>query len=125
MSINLKVEGIIQHNIFTERNIIDWHEYKNNIINNFNNINFYENIENYVPLCGRSLHVSRPRMRKLLHSSIVLNNKIFEELGYDVYKSREQYDVTHKDICDLIEECVKILVKKQQSLSKFENYLLN
>ena len=33
MSFNLKIEGIIQHNIFTERNIIDWDEYKNNIYN--------------------------------------------------------------------------------------------
>jgi len=28
MSINLKVEGIIKHNIFTERNIMDWNDYK-------------------------------------------------------------------------------------------------
>lgn len=40
MSFKLKMEGIIQHNIFTERNIINWNEYKNNIIKNFNNINF-------------------------------------------------------------------------------------
>ena len=32
MSFNLKIEGIISHNIFTERNIMDWNEYKNNII---------------------------------------------------------------------------------------------
>ena len=38
MSFNLKIEGIISHNIFTKRNIMNWNEYKNNIINNFNNI---------------------------------------------------------------------------------------
>ena len=77
MSFNLTVEGIIEHNIFTERNIIDWDEYKINILNNLNNINFNENIENYVS-SGESLRVSRPKMRKILYSSIVLNNKIFE-----------------------------------------------
>ena len=32
MSFNLKVEGIIGSVIFTERNIIDWNEYKINIL---------------------------------------------------------------------------------------------
>lgn len=114
MSFNLKVEGIIQHNIFTERNIMDWDEYKINIINNFNNINFTEKIENYVPPPGRTLHFSRPKMRELLHSSIVFNKKIFKEVGYEDYKPREQYNFTFYDICDFIEKCVKILVKKQQ-----------
>jgi len=50
----------------------------------------------------------KPKMIELLHSSI------FEDIRYDVYVSREQYDVTHEDICNFIEECVKILVKKQQ-----------
>jgi len=122
MSINLKVEGVIEHNIFTERNIMDWDEYKNNIINNFNNINFYENIENYIT-SGKSLHVSRPKMRELLHSSIVFNKKIFKEVGYEDYKPREQYNFTFYDICDFIEKCVKILVKKQQASSKFEHYI--
>lgn len=114
MSFNLKVEGIIQHNIFTERNIMDWDEYKNNLINNFNNINFTENIENYAPPFGRSLYLSRPKMRVLLHSSIVFNKKIFKEVGYEEYQPREQFNITFYDICDFIEECVKILVKKQQ-----------
>ena len=114
MSFNLKVEGIIQHNIFTEINIMDWDEYKNNLINNFNNINFTENIENYAPPFGRSLYLSRPKMRELLHSSIVFNKKIFKEVGYEEYQPREQFNITFYDICDFIEECVKILVKKQQ-----------
>jgi len=32
MSFNLKVEGIVGSVIFTERNIIDWNEYKINIL---------------------------------------------------------------------------------------------
>jgi hypothetical protein len=93
---------------------MDWNEYKNNIINNFNKINFTEKIENYISPCGRSLHSSRPKMRSLMYNSIVLNNKIFEEVGYDSYKPKEQFNITHKNIYDFIEECIKILVKKQQ-----------
>ena len=113
MSFNLKIEGIIQHNIFTERNIMDWNEYKNNILNNFININFIEKIENYIP-CGKLLYTTRPRMRKILYDSIVLNTKIFMEVGYNSYKPKEQYNITHKDIRDFIEECILILVEKQQ-----------
>ena len=113
MSFNLKIEGIIEHNIFTERNIIDWDEYKNNILNNFNNINFTERIENYIP-CGKSLYTTRTRMRKILYYSIVLNTKIFMEVGYDSYQPKEQYDIKHKNLYNFIDECVKILVKKQQ-----------
>lgn len=111
MSFNLKMEGIIYHNIFTERNIMEWNEYKNNIINNFNNINFTEKIQDYVPPCGRSLHISRPRMRSLIYNSIVLNNKIFEEVGYNSYQAK----IRQSDIFNFIEECITILVKKQQS----------
>ena len=113
-SFNIKIEGIIQHNIFTERNIMDWNEYKNNIINNFNNINFTEKIENYVPPPGRSLYITRPRMRIILYDSIVLNTKIFMEVGYSSYQPKEQFNITHSNIYDFIEECIKILVKKQQ-----------
>lgn len=113
-SFNLKIEGIIQHNIFTERNIMDWNEYKNNIINNFYNINFTEKIEDYIPPPGRLLYTTRPRMRKILYDIIVLNKNIFKEVGYDLYQLREQYNITKSDIFDFIEECIKILVKKQQ-----------
>lgn len=113
MSINLRVEGIINHYIFTERNSIIWNEYKNNIINNFNNINFNEKIDNYIP-CDRILYVTRPRMRVLLYNSIVLNNNIFMEVGYGSYKSREENNIKQRDIYDFIEECIKILVKKQK-----------
>lgn len=114
MSFNLKIEGIIHHNIFIARDNTDWNNYKINILNNFeNNINFTEKIENYIP-CGKSLYTTRSRMRQILYDSIVLNTEIFMEVGYDSYKPREQYNIKHKDIFDFIEECIKILVKKQQ-----------
>ena len=45
MSLKLIMQGIIEHNIFIERNIIDWNEYKSNIIKNLSNINFKEKIK--------------------------------------------------------------------------------
>jgi len=113
MSFNLKVEGIIVSVIFTERNIIDWNEYKINILNNLNNINFNEKIENYIS-SGTSLHVTKIRMRKILYNSIVLNNNIFIEVGYGSYSIKEQYDTKQRDVYNFIEECIKILVKKQK-----------
>jgi hypothetical protein len=113
MSFNLKVEGIIVSVIFTERNIIDWNEYKINILNNLNNINFNEKIENYISY-GKSLHVTKIRMRKILYNSIVLNNNIFIEVGYGSYSIKEQYDIKQRDVYNFIEECIKILVKKQK-----------
>ena len=113
MSFNLKVEGIIVSVIFTERNIIDWNEYKINILNNLNNINFNEKIENYISY-GKSLHVTKIRMRKILYNSIVLNNNIFIEVKYGSYSIKEQYDIKQQDVYNFIEECIKILVKKQK-----------
>jgi len=130
MSFNLIVEGIIVSNIFSESKVIDWNEYKINILNNINNINFNEKIENYISsgktsgLCpdvpssakaeGKSLHVTKKRMRKILYDSIVLNNNIFIEIGYDSYSIKEQYNIKQRDVYIFIEECIKILVKKQQ-----------
>jgi hypothetical protein len=113
MSFNLKVEGIIQHNIFIERSIINWNDYKNNILNNFNNINFNIQIENYIS-SNKSLHVTRIRMRKILYNSIVLNENIFIKVGYDSYSPKEQYNIKLQDVYIFIEECIKILIKKQQ-----------
>lgn len=113
MSFNLKVEGIICSVIFTARNIIDWNEYKIIILNNLNNINLNEKIENYIS-SGKSLHVTKIRMRKILYNSIVLNNNIFIEVGYNSYSVKEQYDIEQQDVYNFIEECIKILVKKQQ-----------
>jgi hypothetical protein len=113
MSFNLIVEGIIVSNIFSESKVIDWNEYKINILNNINNINFNEKIENYIS-SGKTLHVTRKRMRKILYDSIVLNNNIFIEIGYDSYSIKEQYNIKQRDVYIFIEECIKILVKKQQ-----------
>jgi hypothetical protein len=114
MSFNLKIEGIISHSIFTTRNNTVWDDYKTDIINNLNNLNLNNHIENYEPAGGRSLYVSRPRMRVLLYNSIVLNNNIFLEVGYNSYQPKEQYNIKHQDIYEFIEECIKLLVKKQQ-----------
>lgn len=78
-----------------------------------NSIDFQEKITNYES-CGKSLHVSRPRMRTLLYMSIVLNKKLFEEIGYNKYFSKEGHDICDNDVWELIEECVNILVKKQK-----------
>jgi len=112
MSFNLKVEGIIWSVILKERNIIDWNEYKINILNNINNIDFTKKIENYVS--SGKLYVTRPKMRKILYDSIVLNNNIFVEVGYNSYSVKEQYDIKKLDVYNFIEDCVKILVRKQQ-----------
>jgi len=57
-------------------------------LNNLNNINFNEKIENYIS-SGKSLHVTKIRMRKILYNSIVLNNNIFIEVGYGSYSIKE------------------------------------
>ena len=44
----------------------------------------------------------------------MLNNNIFLEVGYNSYKPKEQYNIEHQDIYGFIEECIKLLVKKQQ-----------
>ena len=107
------IEGIIHHSIFTERNETNWNNYITNIAKNLNSLDFSDKIENYIP-CGRSLYLTRPRMRVVLYNSIILNNNIFSEVGYNSYQPKEQYEIKHKDIYGFIEECINILVKKQQ-----------
>jgi len=113
MAVYLQIEGIIFHIIFIERNLMDWDEYKMNIIQKLNTIDLKNKIENYIP-CGKMLHLSRPKMRTILYKSIMSNNRIFLEVGYDNYQVREQYNITRQNINDFIEQCIKILVKKQQ-----------
>jgi hypothetical protein len=50
-------------------------------------------------------------MRSLIYNSIVLNNKIFKEVGYNSYQAK----IRQSDIFNFIEECITILVEKQQS----------
>ena len=54
--------NLILHEIFEEGNICEWKEYKENIISNFNNINYMESIPNYIP-CQRKLYLTRPKIR--------------------------------------------------------------
>lgn len=110
---NLKIEGKISHIIFSKSNIQDWNDYKTNIIRDLSSIDLNTSIDNYEP-CERILYVTRPRMRVVLYNSIVLNNNIFIEVGYNSYQPKDQYNIKHSDIYDFIEECIKILVKKQQ-----------
>lgn len=116
MSLKIKMEDIIEHNIFIERNIIDWNEYKSNIIKNLSNINFKEKINDYIKPEGRKLYLSKPKLRIILHDSIVLNSKIFIETNYNNYEPRSNYNISFIERCDFIEECVIILVKKQKLL---------
>ena len=107
------MEGIIFHNIYKENNITDWLEYKNNIIDNLNNINFMNSINNYIK-CDKTLHITRPKLRTELYKYITCNKKIFKEVGYNKYEQYEGYNINNSDIYDFIEICVKIIVKKQQ-----------
>ena len=79
MSLKLIMQGILEHNIFIERNIIDWNEYKSNIIKNLSNINFKEKINYYIKPEGNKLYLSKPKLRAILHNCVVLNTKIFIE----------------------------------------------
>lgn len=109
-----KIEDIIFNNIYEERNVTDWKLYKDNVIRNFSNINLIESIENYIP-CQRKLHITRPKMREILHCRLTqLNHNIFQEVNYDTYSPRKEYDISFRDICDFVEECVVILARKQQ-----------
>ena len=110
---NLEIEEKIFGAIFTEKNIVVWDNYKINIINNLNIINFNKTIENYIP-CNHRLYVTRPRMREILYHYIVSNKNIFLEVGYNKYRPKEQYNIEHQDIYNFIEKCIKILVRKQQ-----------
>jgi hypothetical protein len=105
---NSKIEEILFHEIFTENDVIAWDTYKTNIISNLRHIDFYK-IENYIP-CERRLYVTRPKMREILYHAIVSNKNIFVEVGYNNYRS----NITYEEIYEFIEECVKIIVKKQQ-----------
>jgi len=109
-----QIEWIIFQNICDEGHITDWKQYKDNIIRNFNNINFAESIENYIP-CQRKLYMTKPKMRLFLHTRLLqLNKNIFRDVNYDTYAPKEGYEIKFHDICQFIEECVIILGKKQQ-----------
>lgn len=110
---NSEIEEILFHEIFTENDVIAWDTYKTNIISNLRHIEFYNKIENYIP-CERRLYVTRPKMREILYHAIVSNKNIFIEVGYNNYRPKEPYGITYEEIYEFIEECVKIIIKKQQ-----------
>jgi hypothetical protein len=93
------MDNIIFKNIFSERKIKEWNEYKINIINNLNNINYNE----------FSNHIIKSKMRILLYKYITSNNNIFIEVNYEEYKF---IDNKYKfyDIINFIEECIKIII---------------
>lgn len=100
MSIVKRIEEMIAHLIFTERNIDNWEEYEMNIIRNFNSINYKS--------C-----ISKDRMAEILYKNIILNDNLFIELYKDGRYPRKECDFTGNDIWGLVEKCVHILVKKQ------------
>ena len=110
---SMKIDGIIFNCIYNAKNIsLDWYEYKNNIIQNLNNINFIDSIEDYIP-CKRILYITRPKMRVLLYRLITNNNKLFKEVGYDKYVFKDE-EINFSIVYTFIEGCIKILTKKQQ-----------
>lgn len=108
-----KVRGEIHRAIFKNRNEEDWENYKLEIIKSLNEINLKEKIENY-EACGRALWVKRPEMRTLIRGIVYLNRNIFKEVGHETYLPKTGYNISWEEINDLIEYCVKLLVKKQQ-----------
>ena len=106
------IEGIILHQIFAEDDISDWNKYKENIIRNFRDINYMESIANYVP-CQRKLYITRPKLRMILHLRLKRNKNIFQEIGYEIYEPIKER-ITFDDFNKFVEDCVKILVAKQQ-----------
>ena len=110
MSLNIK-ESIINSIVKIRTN--DWNEAKQQIINNFNNINLYNLIDNYEP-CNKKLYITRPKMRETMIIFINSLNQFFKQVSYDSYKARDGYNIKLEDISELIEICVKIMVIKQQ-----------
>ena len=100
MSIVKRIEEMIAHLIFTERNIDNWEEYEMNIIRNLNSIDYKS--------C-----ISKDRMAEILYKNIILNDNLFIELYKDGRYPRKECDFTGNDIWGLVEKCVHILVKKQ------------
>jgi hypothetical protein len=113
MSIVKRIEEMIAHLIFTERNIDNWEEYEMNIIRNFNSINFQNIIENYKPLPFRKLYISRFDMAEILYKNIILNDNLFIELYKDGRYPRKECDFNGNDIWGLVAKSVHILVEKQ------------
>ena len=106
------IEGIILQQIFAEDDVSYWNKYKENITRNLRGINYTESIANYIP-CQRKLYITRPKLRLILHLRLQQNNNIFQEIGYETYEPIKE-KITIYDLHKFVEDCVKILVAKQQ-----------
>lgn len=113
-----KVREIIAENICKEHGVKDWNEYKNNILNNLNKIDFNTEIENYI-VYGKKLYVTKKQLKDLLYKMLPSNRNIFEcTTTYGVYGFREEIEVKQRNLGEFLDDCVKILVKKQLSKKK-------
>jgi len=113
MSINQQINEIIVHLILSQKNIDIWEEYEENIIRNFEFIDFRKSILDYKPCVFRDLYVKNYELAGILHKNIRFNDNLFRELfGGERYPRREQ-NFNNNDVWNFIERCVHILVKKQ------------
>ncbi len=113
MSVKLDIKKIIQNSIYSANNTNTWNEYRMNILKNLDAIDLENKIENYTP-CERYLYVSKPQLIDIIYKNIILNDKLFIELFRNGYYPRQEYNFTGNDIWNLVDECMKIMVKKQQ-----------
>jgi hypothetical protein len=113
MTINQQIEEIVSHIINSQKNIDDWEEYEENIIRNFELVNFQKIIENYKPCEFQTIYISNYNMSGILYKNIVLNDNLFIELFKNSRYPKKECNFTGNDVWNLIEKCVNILVKKQ------------
>ena len=109
---HLKIILIIQ-NCISSVKTTDFTIAKQEIIENFNNINFNNSIVDYKP-CDRKLYLTRPKIRELIRNTTHLLNQFFTEQGYNYYVPKQDSGVTLSDVEEIVEIGTKIIAKKQQ-----------
>jgi hypothetical protein len=119
MSINQKLEKVISHIIYSQKNIDIWEEYEENLIRNFELVNFKKIIKNYKPCTFRNLYISVYDLSGILQKNIILNDNLFvEKYENSVFRCpKKECDFTENDFWELITKCSQILVKKQQCIN--------
>lgn len=113
MSINQQIKDIISHLILSQKNIDVWEEYEENIVRNFEFIDFRKVILDYKPCFFRDLYVKNYELADILYKNIVLNNNLFTELFGNCRYPRKERDFNNNDVWNFVEKCAKILVNKQ------------
>ncbi len=113
MSINQQIKEIIANLVLSQKNINVWEEYEENIIRNFEFIDFRKIILDYKPRVLRDLYVKNYELAEILHKNFVLNDNLFIELFGGGRYPRKEHDFTNNDVWDLVKKCVHILVEKQ------------